>query len=428
MADFFKKHFNYFCFTYLLFIFLFILFRPLNSYPDTKSYLDVVIIRPGVYPMFLTILKSLFGSYLAIAIKFFHGLFGVFAISFFIKSLVKNFNFSTLTLFATLLIVSSPYLFDNTNIGNKILSEGLSYPLYLITVSYFISYLIKEENKFFVRGLLVLFILIQTRSQFMFLIPIALILLAYISYKHNSYFKNKYYFLIILMFPVLVSFADKTYHKIAHDKYVSTPWTGIHLLTPAIFVADECDFSIYKNQEEQAFYKSVFDELKHKGLNIHQLDTKQTDASIFYINHFSDIANHTIFEVGKKKYNGLTENEQIIATDRLTKSMTLPLILNNFKGWIIIYIKNFINAFGSFKYLTLYILLLLFSIYKLVKSDSKIFKFIALIMLLTFANITLVSLGMHTIKRFTFYNFWTIFLAIFALLELINNSNLIKNE
>ena len=97
--------------------------------------------------------------------------------------------------------------------------------------------------------------------------------------------------------------------------------------------------------------------------------------------------------------------------------MTPPLILNNWKLWIKLYIKNFLNAFNNTKYALLIFIILFFSLIKLKKKPSKEIKFIFLGSLFLISNVLIIAIGMHTVKRFTFYNDWLIFLIIFILLN-----------
>jgi O-antigen ligase len=221
-----------------------------------------------------------------------------------------------------------------------------------------------------------------------------------------------------------MSTVDKTFHKIAHGYYVNTPWTGICLITPAFFVANESDYKIYEDENEKEFFKIIYNKLYQKQLNIHHLDSTVQDKAAYYITNFSKISNKTVCDEGKIFVGKqLTENEKYIAVDSLTKKMTFPLILKNFKEWLKLYIKNFINAFGNGNYTLLYFTILIFSLYGLIKLETTTFKLIALLSLITIFNVALVAIGMHTIKRFTFYNDWVLFLILIILLDTVLKFN-----
>ena len=82
-----------------------------------------------------------------------------------------------------------------------------------------------------------------------------------------------------------------TWHNyIVHNKFINTPLTGLHLITPAFYVADAEDFSIYDSEKEQAYFKSVFEQLKTKNLNINNLAGQNVAGKDIttYINNYVD--------------------------------------------------------------------------------------------------------------------------------------------
>jgi O-antigen ligase len=184
-------------------------------------------------------------------------------------------------------------------------------------------------------------------------------------------------------------------------------------------VADEQDYLLYDSEFEQQFFKSIYTQLINKNLNIHHLkEDKFNDESSFYILHFSEISNRTLYDYGKELVGPkISESEKFIALDELTKKMVLPLVLDNFGLWLKVYIKNIVNGFGNSKYLLLYVILLIFGLSGMVKKHNEVYKTVSLLLILTFGNIALVALGMHTIKRFTFYNDWVVFLVLFILMD-----------
>src|SRR5690606_41959121 len=117
--------------------------------------------------------------------------------------------------------------------------EALAYPLYLIAVAQYITLLNTQQNKNFIYLFTSLFILILTRKQFLFLVPIGILILMYVSFKTKNYKKHICVFSVFLCVLFFVSIADKTYHKIKYNHIVSTPCSGIHIITPALYVAVE---------------------------------------------------------------------------------------------------------------------------------------------------------------------------------------------
>ncbi|WP_299780180.1 hypothetical protein [uncultured Formosa sp.] len=401
-----------------------VLNRPITLSNDSEGYLNMVITRSASYPIFLDIIRSLFGSLFNTATKSIQYLLGISAIFYFISTIKKHYKLETIWLVLLNIILITPYLY-NHKLANVFLSEALAYPLYLITISLFLKSIFISKTKPIIIALPVLLVLIQTRSQFLFLIPIAIGIQIWFWYE-NKKLEHKWLLALLILFPLISTVTDKTYHKFAHNHFISTPWTGIHLLTPAFFVADKDDYALYESKIEQDFYKKTYSDLAEKHLNVHEFDTdsNNTDELAVYVEYYADIANHTILPAGLHLVDSLkTHDDKLIEVDQLTKKMSIPLILNNFKPWLKLYIKNFTYAFGNSKYTLLLFIILIFSLIKSIKTNQIAYKLILFVSLLSLLNVALISIGMHTLKRFTFYNDWVLFLIVFILISAKNSIN-----
>ena len=412
-----KKHYNYILYSLFLLVFIIVLKRPIERFPDSEGYLSMSIIRSPIYPIFLYLLKVIFNNFFEVATIFFQILFNIFSIYYCVRSLKSIIKIDSIWYLLLTVILLFPCVY-NLNISNRFLSESISYSLYLLVISNFIVAFLKEKNKFILYSFPLLIVLILTRSQFLFLVPIGILIILWTSLKNNKLKKNSWLLISFICIPIITAITDKTYHSIVHDHFVSTPWTGLHLITPAFFVADNKDSKIFADPLEKEFFTKVFGQLEKDKLNLNTLDLSKIDETSFYIQNYSKIANQTIYAYGKNILNkNLSENEKFIALNKITKKMTPPLILNNWKLWIKLYIKNFLSAFNNAKYALLVFIILIFGFIKLWKKPSNEIKFIFLGSLFLISNVLIIAIGMHTVKRFTFYNDWVIFLIIFILFD-----------
>lgn len=402
--------------SFFLIGFIIVLNRPITLSNDSEGYLNMSIIRSASYPIFLDFIHSFFGSFFKIATLIIQYFLGISAIYYFISTLKRHIKLDLIWLIILNFVLLVPYIY-NHKLANVFLSEALAYPLYLITISLFIKSISLLKTRPLIIALPILLILIETRSQFLFLIPIAIGILIWFWYE-KKILKHKWLFILLILFPLITNITDKCYHKLKHNHYTATPWTGIHLLTPAFFVADSEDYTIYKSKIEQDFFKQTYKALANKHLNNHEFKSNTTNEITTYVGHYSEIANHTILPVGLKFVDSLkTTNEKLIEVDKVTKRMSIPLILNNFKPWIKLYFKNFTYGFGNAKYTLLLFILLIYSLIKSITTKHLTYKIILLASLLCILNMALIALGMHTLKRFTFYNDWALFLILFLLIN-----------
>lgn len=412
------NQFRYSLWLFYLIVFIVVVNSPISHFNDSDGYLNMDLNRSAGYPVFLWILRNIFGSLTDIATVIIQVLIGISCMYFFITRLEQIVKLQKLWYLLLAVIIASPYFYSIT-IANAYLSEALTYPLYLVVVVLFLESLLTKNIRKLWFSLPILMVLIITRSQFLFMVPVAILMLCWLYFEQKNIKKHLWIGIAFLILPFVTSLVDKTYHQLTHGYFVNTPWTGIHLITPAFYVADESDYQLYDSKDEQLFFKWIYAKLYSKNLNVNNLnDDGKFDETGFYINHFTEIANATIYDSGKNLVGkDLNEDQKYITLDQLTKKMALPLVLDNFGLWTKLYLKNFINAFANAKYALIYVLLLIFGLVGLFKKRMDTYKVITLLILLTFGNVALVSIGMHTIKRFIFYNDWVLFFVIFILMN-----------
>ena len=387
---------------------------------DSPGYLEMDILRSMVYPMFLKVIQLLSKNNFEALVVTFQLLFGLFAAFFSIKQFQKHFKLHKLLLIFFYVLLLAPYLQLHL-IGNKIMSESLAYPLYLIVFSKLLGYLIKNSTKSFIQICILTLILILTRAQFLFLIPILSIILVYNYFQTKQLKKYGILLIVTISIPFISSITDKIYHKIAHDYYINTPWTGLQIVTLPFFVAQEDQAAIFEDPNQKAYFNLIYQILKEKGYNLHHLKTKESKERLdeFYDYKYSTISYDIIFKEGMEFANQFDMNrfEKYIYVDQLTSSMTIPLIKANLKDYIKIYIMNISRGFGSKKVMLLWGFILIYSLLNFFQKRDDLYKIFIVLSLAVIGNLMIVTIAEHTTKRFLFYNNWNLFLVITLLIH-----------
>ena len=389
-------------------------------YNDSEGYLNMSIIRLPVYAL---LVQVFYQENLPVILVIFQMTSVCISIYLLVNNLRKNLNLSPGWLLLLACILLYPCVFGE-KIANAVLSEAIAYSLYLLVIHFFSLTLFTEKTKFVRWSLPILFLLLLTRGQFVFLVPIALVLLLWIGFKKKIWRRNLILIVLTVILPFLVSLTDKTYHLAANGHFIHTPWTGIHLLTPVLFVSQAEDVTLFKDKEEREFYNAIFAKLWERKLNIYHPDLAGIDKPYLYREKFTRIANWTINDYGKEILNNsLSEDEKYIEIERLTMKMAPPLIIKNFREWTKLNFKNFLTGFGNLTMFSFYIILLVFCGVLLGRGrHGNNLRILFFGTVLTIANMATVAVGMHTIKRFTFYNDWIFFLAVFLLLIALQKS------
>jgi hypothetical protein len=181
------------------------------------------------------------------------------------------------------------------------------------------------------------------------------------------------------------------------------------------FVSDKDDYLLFENENQQNYFKFIYNKLDEKKLLQNNLPENIDEKDFFYEN-YCNISNFTISDDGLNFFNkNLSYEEKIILNDKMSLSITASLIKNNLSKWITIYKKNVFRGIGEIQSLFFILMLLFLNSFMLYKKEEFISKFIILLCFLIIGNIALVGIAEPVIERYTYYNNWII-LAIFLLL------------
>lgn len=393
---------------------LVIIYRKLVYFPDSQGYMESYLIRTAGYPLFLKAVSAVSGDYFEWVLKALQAIIGCWGIGYFLRKLTRLKILQPLWAVFLCGILLAPYIFD-IKIGNKVLSEALAYPLFLVVIAQLFEALIRKSNRALAIALPWLFLLLTVRAQFLFLVPIGLGI-TFLIYREKRQLKPLMVGLALwLVLPFFNNLVDRTYHQIQHGHFVRTPWQGIHLMAPAMFVAQPEDIDLFEDETQREYFRQMHNSLVVKKLHIDHPNPFHWDPVVIYVYEFAEIANSTLFAEGKDIIApGKDRYQTFIEVDRVTGQMAPILVKDNFKRWFRIYRGNFVHGIGNSAITLALLLLLFYGLYSMLKRSDRNLDCATLALLLLFGNLAIVSLGMHTINRFVFYNQW-VFLFLLVL-------------
>ncbi|RMA56740.1 hypothetical protein [Ulvibacter antarcticus] len=414
LNDFTERYFKHILGVLFLCTIVYVLSGGLQIHNDSDGYIDMSIIRLPVYSLLVQLLYSESFGIPLLLVQIGSICTSVYLL---VNTLKQQLQLKPFWYILLTFVLLAPSI-TGDHIANNVLSEAIAYALYLLAVNFTCLAFFKEDRKYIIWLLPVIFLLLLTRGQFIFVVAVAFLLLAWISYQQKTFKKNALLFLLILALPTIVSLSDKTYHKVVNGHFVKTPWTGVHLLTPAIYLANASDSDIYTEASEKEFFKAVFAKLEERELNLHSSKAAQLDPVGFYRDKYTRITNWTLYYFGKEQLGqSLSEDEKFIKLEQMTSAITPSLVIKNFKAWANLNIRNFISGFGNIAIAIFFFIVLAFGLFHLRKNSSNIIKILILGAILTISNMAIIAIGIHTIKRFTFYNDWVFYLILFVLLN-----------
>lgn len=398
-----------------LLVFIFCVSKPFLLAPDSEGYLNMDIYRSMGYPVFLK-LFTIFGSYQLYFVKVFQIIFTISSAIYLTNTLKKALQLQYIFLYILYIFLLIPLVYEQ-KVGNFIISEGIAYPLYLVVIATLLTCFLLDKKKYFYVSLLGLFILIQVRGQFLFIVPL-IILTIVAKYKIKLFqLENLKLVLITLLLPFLSIFTDIVFHKTQHNYAETTPFTGIQIVSLPFYISKKMDVSCLKTPTQKAYFSYIYTALEnrkillstHTDLTINDIDT--------YYKNYTKIANETLSQKGDLFFKSAKSNNQkTILNDQLTREITLPLIQQNYQLYLKLYFQNITKGIGSAKYLLLILLLFLLATLKIIQTKfTPKFGFIYMSTLAILGNLLIVGLAEPVISRYVFYNNWILVTIVLLL-------------
>lgn len=393
-------------------------------YPDSYAFFNMSFNRSPIYSLFLKFFTSVFGlNYEWPIVIIQYGII-VFGVHYFVKWLGSIFKLSVLEICIIQIVLLSP-CFHWYFIANRFLSSALCYPLVLIIFTLGLKAFVKLSLRPLLLSVIPLFLVVLTRGQFLVIIPVYIVLGIYIAYIKKMKIKQLLPLLLLVLLPMLTSVSERIYNKTVFGYFENNAMNYVHLIAANFYLSESKDVHLFNDKDEITFFKIVNGSLERKGLTQRQaIERGEYDYEVYQKN-FWHICNARVQDLGLLyfKNKGLGYYEQNIELNKLCKSMLFKMLKHDYSGRLSFFYKGLKNAFGSSKQLFLFLILLVYSLFKLIKTNKSIYKFIILATVLMLANHALIAFVVHTIKRYLFYYNWVIFVVVILLLNLIS-----KNE
>ncbi len=412
-------------------VFFYFIFQEAIFSHDSYGYLLAMPQRNPGYVIFSKFFEFIFPQNFAKVIVGLQLIFGLFAVHVFLKRmshlLCLNYVLKGIVLASLIFPFFPPLL-----IANNICSEGLTYPLYLLFLVMGFEFLYREKKFTLPIFLLLYILLVLTRGQFI----VSSIIFAFVYFfKYRSSILNKkhlFKFILILAFPLIVIFADKTYHKLKDGLFISTPYSFVNMSGAAFYVSKKGDIQFIQTEEYKSLFEACYKQLTQKKLLMSSQKQDGYDAYYqHYHNHVPQICNQTVHDITRGYYfdkflkTSTDEKKASVysmwQSELACKSMYFTLVEHNLKEYSLLYYSNIVHGFKSIIILSFVLLVFLFSGHKVLFQKHNYYNILFICSALTLSNAMIISLASHSIMRYLFYNYILIFFIIVILLKLLIN-------
>lgn len=396
-------------------VFTYFIFQPPIYSPDTGSYWHLDVFRYPIYPLFLRGFEFIFGNNYWTAVVAFQLLLVLGSIQVFFKNIsnLLKLNFVLeLLLFAILLFPIFPPLLT----ANNLASEGLSYPLYLLLISFAIDFLFREKTKRIYFFSAVFIALALTRGQFVIIVPIIVFLLL-LKHKKNIFRKSHLkYLLLLILLPIITNTLDATYRKAVHKHFITTPFTFTNALTLPLYISEKKDSSLFENPAHKAIFLKTYKRIDSLGLLSSKVEGDYSEKYQVFHDNFPYICNQSFHNIGREYYKD--ENDPFksaIDTEIAAKQMFPELLKAHFKDYISLYYTSVMHGFYSVFIFIFFVIICIYSGLKCLKKFNLENGLLFFGSLLILSNALIVAVAVHTIMRYVFYNFAMAFIIIVLL-------------
>lgn len=397
-------------------LFVYFILQPALYSPDSYSYLRGDFNRFPGYVIFTRLITIIFRDYFdvaAIGIQLFIGFTAVFII---LQKASNLFKLNIWLRIGLFLILIFPF-FPPLSIANNITSESFAYSFYLMFISFTLDFLFRQQRRKIVHLTVCFLLLSLTRGQFI-LIPPIIALLYLFKFKKESFKRPKlFYFLWLLILPLVVSNLNKGYNKIIYGHYVATPFSFVNTVALPLFVANKSDAQFIEKEEDRIIFLKSIRQMDSTGLISYKVKGNAKEKYKVFHTYFPQICNQNIYVHALEFYrnrDGISTSNSVNIEQSCKRIFTV-LVKQNVGEYVTLYFTGLIYGFKSIYILIFVVLVFLYSIWMCYKDFTIENAALLLFTTLILTNAGLVAVACHSIIRYLFYNYCLGFIIIVIL-------------
>jgi len=325
------------------------------------------------------------------------------------------------------MILLAPFYGAN-GIANKIMAESLTYSVFMITITFFVRSFFELTNKNIIMFVMAAVLTALTRPQFLFIYPAIIIFYFYIFKSVKNFRQLMWLSVALIVFITGSSVFQKGYNYYKHGYFSGIPFTGVQLITPALYLSDSSETALFADDKKAAEYL----EAAYARIEAEKLSSKFNAPPSFleFAAHYGVVYNEiswrTAYDIYREKYAADKEKKElsvpeIIEFDKFSTGIAVKILKNHYVQYIKLYMANILKGIGGYFYagFLLFILYASFTLYRDCGEAAGMAVFF--ITLLNFFNYALISVVEPVMMRYTFYTDTIQFAALVSLILLMKN-------
>ena len=335
----------------LFFCFLF-LYYGIGVYPDTEGYITMGVGREPLYPTFLWIARSVFGSNGLLIVCIIQNIFAFIVTYDFYQFIQKTFRLNMVFKSTVLLCLLVPHIMiplsspSRIVLTNSILSEGITLSLFLFFFTCLIKAIFidheKARDKYAIASIVVAFLLSITRSQLMITILIWGLVLFVASIIVKKWKKTLLVILLVGCTFWLRSIAISGYNYIVNDRFVGNTGGNMTILTNVLYSTDTSKSHQLEDKELNKLLQGILETMEIEKLSYQSAGAGLINK-INYQEACHDIIKFQVIDVPIYTFvrqQGYTDTTEIkIEMDQVAAKLTKKLYQSSINSWIMVYLQ-----------------------------------------------------------------------------------------
>lgn len=416
---------------------------------DSDQYIKMHIHREPLYPLFLWMLRLLFGEGYLTAMGILQCILTAVSIWVFAEYICKKFSLYFWEEVIVLVLLLFPYIltcvFSLTNlfITNSVMSEGLSMPLFLLFFVKCFDMLTKEKEKEIVKAaswsLFWALLLALTRSQMMAIVLVWFVAVVVKVLIVKAGLRRKFLRLALVLGVLILTFGlrsvlVKSYNKVFNGYFINNTNGSVHMLVNVLYASDKADGENIQNEEAKALFYQMYAMTEENRANYKYAGKTLTDKFI-HLEKWHNAINFDMVEAPLREYYRETVTDdyiiQDILSDETAKKIIKGILPECIGQWFLDYLTlaafglvrsiAVVNPLCNWAAVLLYffaVVLAIFTLRQGWKQNKKIGNevwLMGLVLLTIFANVFAVSIVIMPISRYMVYGFSPFYIACFVL-------------
>ena len=374
---------------------------PLEA-PDTMGYLNFSDIRQPLACYFFNFFKIIFGYQYYWAIFITQLILGIVACGYASHVFNHIFQIERIASIFTFFILLAPY-FLPTRFANFILSEGLSYPLFIMALSMLAQSLAKQSFKYYLGFLGVIVLLVLTRRQFIFLYPFLVLFITYQLWRRPIDVQPLNIILCSILAVSAAEFLDMLYYHVNWGIWMHAPFTWRQACVAMFYLSQPEDVQLFTDPLVAQVFNTTRQTMLTENIGFDPTTIGKLPREFIYYQNFYLYYNVICHRILGPVLNNINVINNI-DREGILKSITLILLKKHYLNFLILYIFNIVKNLGSYLFTLQLVVIALWAAFAMKHRNIALYIQITFwIGILNLGNYMTIALVEPVLDRYTMY-------------------------